>query len=444
MLIFFTLVGASVFVYNAKMFERVAPEVVIKSNGFWNMRSPLSISLKDLSGIVNYRVTLITKDEEFDLDSSTLLTPKNSINLELKVPKKIFRFKDKQVKIVVEASDASKWNFFAGNSVKKEIVLIIDKRRPNVSIVANSYKIRNGGSAIVVFKAEDENLKDLYIELSSGKRFKAKPFYKDGYFISLLAWDIREEHFKANVVATDEASNVSKAYIPLYLKVKRYKVSKIKLSNKFLDGKIAQLSEEFIESDGLEDPIERFKAINEDVRAKNEALIHEVTSAVDDKQISSFRINKFYPLKNGQVVANFGDHRLYYYNGEKVSESYHLGIDYASVKMGSIKASNSATVVFSNFNGIYGNLPILSHGLGLYTIYGHCSSVNVQEGDKVRAGQEIANTGTSGYAMGDHLHFGMLVQGIEVRPQEWMDKKWIKQNITDIIKDAKKIIDHKN
>jgi fructose-specific phosphotransferase system component IIB len=43
--------------------------------------------------------------------------------------------------------------------------------------------------------------------------------------------------------------------------------------------------------------------------------------------------------------------------------------------------------------------------------------------------------------MGDHLHFGILVQGVEVRPQEWMDKQWIKLNITDIISNAKKIID---
>ena len=43
--------------------------------------------------------------------------------------------------------------------------------------------------------------------------------------------------------------------------------------------------------------------------------------------------------------------------------------------------------------------------------------------------------------MGDHLHFGVLVQGIEVRPAEWMDSTWIKLNITDVIENAKKIID---
>jgi hypothetical protein len=42
--------------------------------------------------------------------------------------------------------------------------------------------------------------------------------------------------------------------------------------------------------------------------------------------------------------------------------------------------------------------------------------------------------------MGDHLHFGILVQGIEVRPEEWMDTKWISDNITSVIDNAKQFM----
>ena len=148
-----------------------------------------------------------------------------------------------------------------------------------------------------------------------------------------------------------------------------------------------------------------------------------------------------YPLKNAQVIAHFGDHRKYYYKGKFISEAYHLGLDLASNSMAEIKPRNGGEVVYSDFNGLYGNMPVVNHGLGLYTIYGHCSSVNVTSGDEVTKGETIAHTGKSGYAMGDHLHFGVLVQGIEVRPQEWMDKQWIKLNITNVIKSAKAIID---
>jgi murein DD-endopeptidase MepM/ murein hydrolase activator NlpD len=118
-----------------------------------------------------------------------------------------------------------------------------------------------------------------------------------------------------------------------------------------------------------------------------------------------------------------------------------MGLDLASKAMAEIKPQNGGEVVFADYNGLYGNMPLIHHGLGLYTLYGHCSSVSVSQGDSVSPGQVIARTGKSGYAMGDHLHFGALVQGVEVRPQEWMDKKWIKLNITKVIKDAKKMID---
>jgi murein DD-endopeptidase MepM/ murein hydrolase activator NlpD len=76
----------------------------------------------------------------------------------------------------------------------------------------------------------------------------------------------------------------------------------------------------------------------------------------------------------------------------------------------------------------------------LYTLYGHCSTLKVKEGDEVQKGDVIAKTGSTGLAMGDHLHFGILVQGVEVRPVEWLDKKWIKDNIDKVFKDANKII----
>jgi len=52
----------------------------------------------------------------------------------------------------------------------------------------------------------------------------------------------------------------------------------------------------------------------------------------------------------------------------------------------------------------------------------------------------IAKTGMSGLALGDHLHFGLLVQGIEVRPVEWFDAGWIRKNIDNVFKEADKII----
>ena len=434
------IVVGALYVYFAETFERNAPRISLENNGYWNLKKPLNITIDDTSGIKMYRVTLKTSSDEKSLEYEQFITPEKSLNIEVKPPRGTHSMKEKSIQIIVEAQDGSKWNLLNGNTTKKVFELTVDKRKPQLNIVSNSYKISRGGSALVIFKVSDENLEEIYIQSNNNKRFKPQPFYKEGYYISLVAWSVVDSSFKATIVAKDSAGNVSKSYIPFYLKQKNYKVSRIKLSDKFLKGKIAELAEEFVETEGVTESLEQFKIINEDVRAKNEILIHEITSKVEDEQIDTFNMNKMYPLKNAQVVATFGDHRKYSYKGSYISESYHLGLDLASNAMADIKPQNSGEVVYNDFNGLYGNMPIIHHGLGLYTLYGHCSSSQVNSGDSVNKNATIAKTGKSGYAMGDHLHFGVLVQGIEVRPQEWMDKQWIKLNINDVIKSAKEII----
>ncbi len=440
LLIMILMIAGALYVYFSDAFERSAPKISCENNGYWNLRKPLQITIEDDSGIKEYKVVLKTRDSETVLEHEEPLTKDKRVIIALKPPRTAYTMKDKNIQIVVTARDISQWNMLKGNRGKKVFQFTIDKKRPQINIIANSYKISHGGSALVVFSVDDDNLEDFYIQTEHTRKFKAEPFYKEGYYIALIAWPIREKSFRATVVAKDAAGNISKAYIPLYLKSKNYRLSKITLKDRFLKGKIADLAEEFEETQGVFKPLEQFKLINENVRAKNEALIHKVTAEVPSEAVDSFHIKPLYPLKNGKVVAHFGDHRKYYYKGKFISEAYHLGLDMASYAMAPIISKNGGKVVFSEYNGLYGNNLIMSHGLGLYTLYGHCSSFDVSLGDDVAPHTKIANTGKTGYAMGDHLHFGVLVQGVEVRPQEWMDKRWIKLNITDIITSAKKII----
>ena len=439
---FLAIIGGVVYLYNSAMFERTKPTITIENSGYWNLRAPLNVTIDDASGLLAYKVTLQSGSENFVLTDEQFVLPQGSQTLELKTPKRAYSLKNKEVTITVEARDASKWNFMAGNSATETTTLQIDKKRPYLSTIASSYRIIKGGSAVVIFKAEDDNMEAFYVETNFGKRFKAQPFYKEGYYVTLIAWPVTEDTFRATIIATDSAGNVAKSSVPVIPYNKKYKVSKIKLSDRFLNGKVSELAYTYGVDDGA-DLIERFKYINEDMRKSNEDVIHDLTSKVSDKMVNNFPIKKMYPLKNGQVVAQFGDHRIYSYKGEKVSEAYHLGLDLASNAMSPIMSQNPAIVTYAEENGIYGNMPVLYHGMGLYTIYGHCSNMMVKEGDSLRSNETVAKTGRSGYAMGDHLHFGVLVQGIEVRPQEWMDQDWIRKSITDPMREARKLINQR-
>jgi len=435
------LAGAG-YIYTAPEFEREVPTVESQNNLFWNRKDPLKVQLHDNVGLKSFELTLsdgsnsiIVGQGEFDVNTKdqTLL---------VKYPKsKVLNPKAKKLTLKVSVIDSSLWNFMQGNASEKTIEINVDYKRPNVNVLSNSYSITQGGAALVVFQAEDENLDTLYVE-AGGERFKAQPYKKEGYYAALIAWPFNKEDFKAKIVAQDAANNKRVVDIPYYIKNHKYRVSWIHAKDKFIDGKITDLASSNPEYASIDDKLDKLRAINETMRLKNEDLIHSLSKGISSEVLENWKIQKFYPLRNGQRVASFGDERHYYYKSKdnEVSHSYHVGYDLASTRMATIKTSNAGTVVYANENGIYGNMPMIDHGLGLYSLYGHCSQLLVNEGDEVNVGDAIAKTGVSGLALGDHLHFGILVQGIEVRPVEWFDQDWIRKNIDNIFKEADKII----
>ena len=430
------------YIYSAPEFERVTPEVHSSESMFWNRKDPLKIKLTDNTGLKNFELILSDGKKSLIVGQGSFEKSIKEQTLLVKYPQsKILDQKAKQLKLQVSVGDNSMWNFFQGNKSVKVLDIKVDYKRPNVNVLSNSYSITQGGSALVVFQAEDENLDTLYVQ-TAGKKFQAQPYKKEGYYAALIAWPFTQTSFSAKIIATDMAKNRRVADIPFYLKKHKYKVSWIRAKDKFIDGKITDLASSDLQYADIDNRLEKLKAINETMRLKNEDLIHALGAQVSKVMIDSWKMKKFYPLRNGAKVASYGDARHYYYETKEneVSHSYHVGYDLASTKMAAIKSSNAGTVVYANENGIYGNMPMIDHGLGLYTLYGHCSQLLVKEEDKVKAGQIIAKTGVSGLALGDHLHFGILVQGIEVRPVEWFDGAWIKTNIDDVFASADKII----
>ncbi len=430
------------YVYTAPEFERVKPEITSEKSIFWNRKAPLKIKVSDNVALNSYEIKLSDGTKNVIIDQGFFDEGTKETVLKVKYPKgKVLDPKAKDYKVTVTVGDKSMWNMMEGNTATKTIDVTVDYKRPNVNILSNSRMINQGGSALVVFQAEDENMDELYI-LANKNKFKAQPYKKEGYYAALIAWPFTDDSFDAKIVATDLARNRREVHIPYYHGNPKYKTSKIKATDKFIDGKITDLASSDPEYADITDKLEKLKAINETMRLKNEALIHKISKHVSDEILDSWKIKKFYPLRNAKKVASFGDHRYYYYGSKDniVSESYHVGYDLASNSMADIKASNPGKVVFADENGIYGNMPLIDHGLGLYSLYGHCSQLLVSEGDEVHAGQTIAKTGMTGLALGDHLHFGILVQGIEVRPIEWFDQSWIKKFIEKPFKEADDII----
>jgi len=86
-------------------------------------------------------------------------------------------------------------------------------------------------------------------------------------------------------------------------------------------------------------------------------------------------------------------------------------------------------VLNASWLGIYGNCVVLDHGMGVQSLYGHLSSFDVKVGDSVTRGQTIGHSGMTGLAGGDHLHFSIQIDGVQVNPVEWWDGHWIQDRI---------------
>jgi len=445
MVVFFFLlivIAAAGYIYTAEEFEREVPKIESQNSFFWNKVKPLEIILKDNVSLKNFTVTLSDGNKSIIIGSDELEENTKKETVLVRYPKdKGLNPHATKLKLHVVARDNSLWNFMQGNSSEKSMDILLDYKRPNVNILSHSYLITKGGAALVVFQAEDENLKKVYVE-AGGVKFKAQPYQQKGFYVALIAWPFNHDEFIAHIVALDVAGNTRIVEIPYYIKNHAYRISWIQAKDKFIDGKITDLASANPKYAGIDDKLGKLRAINEKMRLENENLIHSLSENISTEILTSWKINKFYPLRNGQRVASYGDERHYYYKTKDnvVSHSYHVGYDLASTKMASIQTSNAGKVVFSSDNGIYGNMPMIDHGLGLYSLYGHCSQVLVNDGDEVKAGDIIAKTGVSGLALGDHLHFGLVIQGVEVRPVEWFDQSWIRKNIDNIFKEADKII----
>lgn len=98
------------------------------------------------------------------------------------------------------------------------------------------------------------------------------------------------------------------------------------------------------------------------------------------------------------------------------ASSNHKGIDIGAPYGADIVAAADGTVKAASYSSAAGNYVMIDHGGGLYTVYMHASSLVVSPGQTVTAGQVVAKVGSTGISTGNHLHFGVSLNGSYVSP----------------------------
>lgn len=141
-----------------------------------------------------------------------------------------------------------------------------------------------------------------------------------------------------------------------------------------------------------------------------EERVHSVFAREKDRMYFWSSLPTLWPAK-GWITSEFGDRRGWGGRGR-----IHEGIDIAAPRGTPIIAPGSGTVTYVGYRRGYGKTVILDHGYGITTLYGHCQSMHVEEGQTVKRGMLIASIGNTGRSTGPHLHYEVRVDDVAVNP----------------------------
>ncbi len=247
------------------------------------------------------------------------------------------------------------------------------------------------------------------------------PGSKTGERFSLFAfpWDLPEGSVPLLFARNPGAETTARFWYKVF--PKKFRKRDLEIDDKFLEKVDSQ-----IDPGGSGDLLTRFLKINGELRRKNNQTLADLRLKTADHFLWT---GPFLQLANSKVESVFADRRTYIYKGKKVDEQVHLGFDLSVTQHVAVVAANDGRVVYAADLGIYGNCVVVDHGYGLQSIYGHLRAIEVKPGDIVKKNQTLGRSGSTGLAGGDHLHYSMQVDGVQVNPVEWWDEHWIHDRI---------------
>ncbi len=333
-------------------------------------------------------------------------------------------FKEGSVELSIIVRSNAMLSFLGRGKASLVQQITLDFTPPRLSVTPGVHNVNQGGGAAVSYTVS-KPVESTGVMVGS----HLFPGYQqpDGRYLCYFAMphDMQPSQFKPKVIARDKAGNEATQNVSVLAIPKPFKADKLNIPDEFLNSKMPQYTALYPSETS---PLEIYKRVNTELRDKN---VTELLKIGKDTSPTPLWSGAFLRLPNAASRAGFGDQRDYFYQGEKIDHQTHMGVDLASVANAPVPAANSGRVVLAEFFGIYGNCVIIDHGLGLQSLYSHLDEMSVTKGTQVKKGDIIGKTGTTGLAGGDHLHFGMIIGGLQVNPVEWWDDHWIKDNILE-------------
>jgi hypothetical protein len=394
------------------------------------VKTPVAVRVSNPHGLRRFAASIEQNGASFKLIETTNKADRIKFWL-AQVPEQDIRFnagskeapslKEGKARLVVEAQ--SNDLRAATDTIATDVDVVL--RPPSISADGFQHYINQGGSEMVLVTPSG-SWSEAGVRVGKDT-YRSFPIAGATQRLVLFAypWDTSIDTAPV-VFAKNSAGGEATARFWFKIFPKKFRMRDLPIDDKFLDKVVNQ-----IEPGGSGDLLTRFLKINGEMRQQNNKTLADLRFKTADKFLWT---DSFLQLANSKVESEFADVRSYIYNGKKVDQQVHLGFDLAVSAHTPVVAANDGKVVWAAPLGIYGNCIVVDHGYTLQSIYGHLSSIAVKEGDIVKRGQEMGKSGSTGLAGGDHLHFSMQVEGVQVNPVEWWDEHWIKDHIQNRLK----------
>ncbi|MBU0664709.1 MAG: M23 family metallopeptidase [Proteobacteria bacterium] len=340
--------------------------------------------------------------------------------------------KEGPAEIILEVRDYSFWGLFQGNLTRIAKNITIDTKAPKINLLHATRYLKQGGAGIVIYQTtEDAMHHGVQINGNFHPGFPLNDGREHTYIAFIALPYDATAIVDAKITAEDLAGNKTATGFSSTYKKANQRHDDINISDGFLSAKIPEFEEHYPEMKG--DMIEKYLYTNRDLRDINNKKIHDLCQNPSPERFWKGTFQRM----PGSPRAGFADHRTYFYNGQPIDEQVHLGVDIASTQRADVRAAEAGKVVFTGYNGIYGEMVVLDHGQGIFSLYSHLSQINVTMDSQVDQNTVLGLTGTTGMAGGDHLHFSMLINGVFVNPVEWWDPHWIAVTIDGPVAESK-------
>ncbi len=325
-----------------------------------------------------------------------------------------------KAKLIIEATS----NDLLRRTGRLEREVTVVTQPPSLSVDSEQHYLYLGMADLATFSVSG-NWTAAGVRVGDEK-FRAWPMPggKPGLFsLYAFAWNMPRDTLPVVYASNGTGNDVTNPLVVIFPKKEqpKYTTHDLQVSDAFLNKVIDEL-----DPNATGDPVTRFVKINSEMRRANNQTLSDLQYKTADKFLWS---KPFIRQPHSQAESSFADVRNYIYHGKKIDQQVHLGYDLAVTQHVGVEASNDGKVVYAAPLGIYGNCIVVDHGYGLQTIYGHLSRIDVHEGDMVKQGQVMGLSGMTGMAGGDHIHFAMQLDGVQIDPKEWWDPHWIKDHI---------------